>query len=136
MNLSKRMTNKDFIHKLVQISSKLSLTDDAAVINSFKMFRDDVKIIDNVSDFLKLSDADLTDNQSILITSKCQSKVLLLMANYLQSSIKDAEAYKEVLTVIANKEPEVSWLSKILTKVKRIFTKTKKQQYKNENVSV
>lgn len=113
------MTNKDFIHKLVQISSKLSLTDDAAVINSFKMFRDDVKIIDNVSDFLKLSDADLTDNQSILITSKCQSKVLLLMANYLQSSIRDAEAYKEVLTVVANQEHEVSWLSKILMKVKK-----------------
>lgn len=127
MNLSKRMTNKNFVHKLVQISSKLSLTDDAAVINSFKMFRDDVKIIDNVSDFLKLSDADLTNKQGILITSKCQSKVLLLMANYLQSSIKDAEAYKEVLTVIANKEQEVSWLSKILTKVKRIFTKTKKR---------
>jgi hypothetical protein len=121
------MTNKNFVHKLVQISSKLSLTDDAAVINSFKMFRDDVKIIDNVSDFLKLSDADLTDNQSILITSKCQSKVLLLMANYLQSSIRDTEACKEVLTVIANQEPEVSWMSKILTKVKRIFTRTKKR---------
>ena len=136
MNLSKRMTNKDFIHKLVQISSKLSLTDDATVLNSFKLFREDVKVIDNISDFLKLSDADLTNKQGILITPKCQSKILLLMANYLQSSIKDAEAYKEVLTVIANKEPEVSWLSKQLMKVKRIFTKTKKQQYKNENVSV
>lgn len=130
------MTNKDFVHKLVQISSKLGLTDDTTVINSFKLFREDVKVIDNISDFLKLSDADLTNKQGILITPKCQSKVLLLMANYLQSSIKDAEAYKEVLTVIANKEPEVSWLSKQLMKVKRIFTKTKKQQYKNENVSV
>lgn len=127
MNLSKRMTNKDFVHKLVQISSKLGLTDDTTVINSFKLFREDVKVIDNISDFLKLSDADLTNKQGILITPKCQSKVLLLMANYLQSSIKDAEAYKEVLTVIANKEPEVSWLSKQLMKVKRIFTKTKKQ---------
>lgn len=127
MNLSKRMTNKDFIHKLVQISSKLSLTDDATVLNSFKLFREDVKVIDNISDFLKLSDADLTNKQGILITPKCQSKILLLMANYLQSSIKDAEAYKEVLTVITNKEPEVSWLSKQLMKVKRIFTKTKKQ---------
>lgn len=127
MNLNKGMTNKDFIHKLVQISSKLSLTDDATVLNSFKLFREDVKVIDNISDFLKLSDADLTNKQGILITPKCQSKILLLMANYLQSSIRDAEAYKEVLTVIANKEPEVSWLSKILTKVKRIFTKTKKQ---------
>lgn len=127
MNLSKRMTNKNFVHKLVQISSKLSLTDDATVLNSFKLFRDDVKIIDNISDFLKLSDTDLTDKQGILITPKCQSKILLLMANYLQSSIRDAEAYKEVLTVIANQEPEVSWLSKILTKVKRIFIKTKKQ---------
>lgn len=118
------MTNKDFVHKLVQISSKLSLTDDATVINSFKLFREDVKVIDNISDFLKLSDADLTNKQGILITPKCQSKILLLMANYLQSSIRDAEAYKEVL---ANQEHEVSWLSKILMKVKRIFTKTKKQ---------
>lgn len=121
------MTNKDFVHKLVQISSKLSLTDDATVINSFKLFREDVKVIDNISDFLKLSDADLTNKQGILITPKCQSKILLLMANYLQSSIRDAEAYKEVLTVIANQEHEVSWLSKQLMKVKRIFTKTKKQ---------
>lgn len=124
MNLSKRMTNKDFVHKLVQISSKLDLTDDTTVINSFKLFREDVKVIDNISDFLKLSDADLTNKQGILITPKCQSKILLLMANYLQSSIRDAEAYKEVL---ANQEPEVSWLSKILMKVKRIFTRTKKR---------
>ena len=124
MNLSNRMTNKDFVHKLVQISSKLGLTDDTTVINSFKLFREDVKVIDNISDFLKLSDVDLTNKQGILITPKCQSKILLLMANYLQSSIRDAEAYKEVL---ANQEHEVSWLSKILMKVKRIFTKTKKQ---------
>lgn len=127
MNLSNRMTNKDFVHKLVQISSKLGLTDDTTVINSFKLFREDVKVIDNISDFLKLSDVDLTNKQGILITPKCQSKILLLMANYLQSSIRDAEAYKEVLTVLANQEHEVSWLSKILMTVKRIFTKTKKQ---------